>query len=862
MLMSRRLILLPLLLIGQGNGSTPSSSADAIFDGLASRVIGPPPVSGRITDIAAVERDPKTLYLAAASGGVWKSVNGGESFTPIFDNSGSESASIGAVAVSQSHPNVLWVGTGESNLRNSVLPGAGVYRSTDAGATWSYAGLKTTRHIGRIVTHPTNPDIAYVAAVGRAWGWNPDRGLYKTTDGGRNWQNVLYFDEQHGAIDVVMDPRDPDVLYSTLYRGQRDAFSGGDGNPVIEIGPHAGIYKTVDGGANWTRLTAGLPTTQLGRIGIAIARSQPDIVYAVVQAEATIRRPNGQPKGDTLPVDRGGIFRSEDAGRTWHKVNDLAPRPFYFGKIRVDPNNAQRIFVLGVPINVSNDGGRTFSTVRSGFGGDQHAMWIDPSNSQLMYVGNDNGFGISRDGGRSIAPIRNLPVVQFYAIAVDSRRPYHVYGGAQDNQTWGGPSANYSADGILPSEWAKVGPYDGMYPGVDPSDWTTIYVSSQLGNLIRRKIVPLSDTGFHIRPARIPGEPSFRFNWNAPFFISPHQPQTVYYGGNRMFKSVDRGDTWTVLGPDLTRRVPNSRVLGNTLTTIAESPVRRGLIYGGTDDGKVWITRDDGKTWTDLSEKIPELPPERWITRVEPSHHDEATVYMTISRTRNDDDSVYVYRSVDFGATWSLITNGLPTFGQAHVIRESSRARDLLFLGTDQGLFASANHGGEWHKVRQVPTAPVMDLLIHPRDRELIVATHGRGLHIIDVAPLEEAVAAGVPTATTLFTVRPAVSTELRRTPPPPASFVGQNPPFGAVIHYYVSEAQRLAPQVIIRDAGGRQIASLQGTRDAGLRRVVWDLRERAGGALVKPGEYTAALRVGGKEYRQTISVEAPDAIR
>ncbi|MGH9885027.1 MAG: WD40/YVTN/BNR-like repeat-containing protein, partial [bacterium] len=345
--------------------------------------------------------------------------------------------------------------------------------------------------------------------------------------------------------------------------------------------------------------------------------------------------------------------------------------------------------------------------------------------------------------------------------------------------------------------------------------------------------------------------------WNAPLIISPHQPQTIYYGGNRLFKSVDRGDTWTVLGPDLTRRTPNSKILGNTLATIAESPMRPGLIYGGTDDGKLWVTRDDGKTWTDLSEKVPGLPPQRWITRVEPSHFDSATVYVTISRTRNDDDSVYVFRSADFGATWSSITKGLPSKGQAHVIRESSRSRDLLFLGTDQGLFASTNRGADWHKLRQVPTAPVMDLLIHPRDRELIVATHGRSLYVVDIAPLEEAAAAGMPTGTTLFTVRPAIATEQVRTQAAPASIVGQNPPFGAVIYYYLSDAAKESPRVLIRDAAGKQVAALEGARDAGLRRVVWNLRERAGGSLVKPGEYSAVLIVGGNEYVQKIKVAA-----
>ncbi len=765
---------------------------------------------------------------------------------------------MGAVAVSQSNPSIVWAGTGEANLRNSVLPGAGVYRSDDAGEAWRFVGLRETRHIGRIIVHPTNPDIVYVAAVGRAWGWNSERGLYKTTDGGHTWNKVLYFDEQHGVVDIAMDPANPQVLFASVYRVQRDGFSGGDGNPLIETGLHAGIYKTTDGGANWTRLANGLPSGPLGRIGVSISRKDPNVVYAVVQSESTIRRPSGQRRGDSLSVAAGGIFRSSDGGQSWSKMNDLVPRPFYYGQVRADPNDVNRVFCLSIQLYVSEDAGRTFRTTGGrGIGGDQHALWIDPADSRLVYLGNDNGLAISTDGGRKFEANRNLPVSQFNAISVDMRKPYYIYGGLQDNQTWGGPSANYTTVGVTADEWQKVGPYDGMYSAVDPTDWTTIYVSSQLGNLRRRTMGPSGDSGVRITPKRSEGEPRYRFNWNAPLLISPHEPHTLYYGGQFLFKSTDRGETWSVRSPDLTRRQPESRVPGNTITTIGESALRAGLIYVGTDDGKVWVTRDDGRNWTDLSDNVPILSKERWITRLEPSHHDLGTVYLSLSRMRNDDDRPYVFVSADYGATWRSLAEGLPEVGQVRVIRESSRNQDLLFVGTDAGLYASRNRGTSWRRLEQVPTASVQDMVIHPRDRELVVATHGRGLYILDIMPLEEATQATSLADAYLFSIRPAVVAELQKTERPTGlkSIVGTNPPPGASIFYSLAKSLAEPVELSVVDASGRTIHSARGAREPGLYRAVWDLRSEKGGSPVEPGQYTVILRAEGSELRRQVSV-------
>jgi hypothetical protein len=437
------------------------------------------------------------------------------------------------------------------------------------------------------------------------------------------------------------------------------------------------------------------------------------------------------------------------------------------------------------------------------------------------------------------------------------RRPYYVYGGLQDNQTWGGPSANGDSLGVTAGEWAKLGPYDGMHPGVDPNDWTTIYVSSQLGNLRRRHVGPAADTGLRITPVAPKGE-RYRFNWNAPLIMSVHAPHTIYYGGNRLFRSSDYGDHWDVLSPDLTRRQPNSRILGNTITAIGESPLRRGLLYVGTDDGKVWVTRDDGATWTDLSERIPNAAPDRWITQLEASHHDTGTVYLTLSRLRNDDDAPYVFASPDYGATWRAIRLKLPSSGQAHVIRESSRNANLLFAGTDGGLFVSLDRGTRWRRMRQIPVAPVVDLVIHPRDRELVVGTHGRGLHVVDIMPLEEASDATLSASVHLFAVRPAVAVQTRDAKPPawPMNFDAANPPSGASIYVALGREAPEPPELRVVNGQGRVITSLLVPRSAGLHRVVWSLRARPGAPLVAPGAYAVVLRAAGRELRQPLIVE------
>ena len=839
-----------------GRAAEPANFDARFLDAFSARCIGPANMGGRIVDVAVVESNPAIMYVATASGGLWKTTDNGASWTPIFDHQ--NTVCLGDVTVAPSDPNIVWVGTGEGNPRNSVAWGDGVYRSLDGGKTWQHMGLKDTHHIGRIVIHPKHPEIVYVAALGHFWGPNRERGIFKTTDGGKTWEHCKYIDDNTGFVDIAMDPVEPHILYAAAYCVRRDGFSGG--NPAVQFGPGAGLYKTSDGGRTWEKMVEGLPQSPLGRCGLDIYRKDPNVVYAVVQTPKTSQAASmkGPPK-DQGP-EGGGVFRSDDKGRTWKYLNPLCPRPFYYGQIRIDPNDDQRIYVLGVQFHVSNDGGKTFPAAKGtkGIHPDHHALWINPKDSKHLVLGNDGGLYFSENRAASFRAIRGFAIGQFYAVAVDMRRPYRVYGGLQDNGSWGGASATTNDVGITLDDWYRVAGADGFYCQVDPTNPDVVYAEAQYGR--PQRIDLKTKKGKSIQPKAAKGEPSYRFNWNTPMLLSLHNPQRLYYGGNHLFRSDNRGDKWEVISPDLTRGQPGpSKSTGHTLTTIAESPRTPGILWVGSDDGRVHVTRDGGKTWTDLTEKIPGVPADRWITRLEASHFDEGTAYMTIDRHRNDDFKPYVFKTTDFGATWKNITHNLPAHGPVHVIRESSRNKDLLFAGTEFGLFVSLNAGEHWYRFKAgLPTVAVHDLVIHPRERDLVIGTHGRSVWVMDISPLEELSPATLARDYHFFNVRPAVAYAQKKSEDAATkSFVAANPAYGASLSLYFRSPPKGDAKLSIVDPAGKTLTTLKVEPKAGFQSLRWNLR--AGDALVEAREYQAVLEVAGQKETRKVQVQAAD---
>jgi photosystem II stability/assembly factor-like uncharacterized protein len=840
----------------------PAALPQQFLDALAPRPLGPGNMSGRVTAVAVVESRPSTMYVAAASGGVWKTVNNGVTWAPVFDDQ--PVAAIGDIAVSASQPDVVWVGTGEANARNSVSRGDGVYKSTDGGKTWRNMGLRDSYHVARVIIHPQNPNIVYVAALGHVFGPNKTRGLYRTDDGGKTWQKSLFLNEDTGFIDLQMDPGDPDILYAAAYAVRRDHFAGG--NPARQFSADAGLYKTTVGGKKWTRMTNGLPTRPLGRCGLSVYRKDPRIVYAVVSTDKTNTRtiPGQPPKGDDRP-ETGGVFRSADKGETWLKVNDLCPRPFYFGQIRLDPNDDQRVYVGGVVLFASADGGKTFrEDAAVGLHSDDHALWIDPADSDHLILGTDGGLYFSYDRGGHWQHLQNLPIDQFYAVGVDRRKPYRVYGGLQDNGSWGGPSRTYSAEGITAADWFRVYGADGFYCQPDPNDADTVYCEGQYGNLRRANVRHGFDV--EITPTTPTKQtPAYRFNWNSPILISPHNSQTIYYGGNFVFKSINRGDTWQAISPDVTYGpIGPSEDHGHTISTLAESPIKAGVLWAGTDDGRVLITRNGGLAWQDVSARLPG-PADRWISRVECSPFAEGTAFVAVDRHRYDDISPYLYKTEDFGETWKSLSERLPAGGHVHVVRADPRNRDLLFVGTEFGLSISADGGATWTSARKgLPPVAIHDLAIQPRERELVIATHGRGLFVMDVAPLEQIHANTPNESLHLFDVKPAVAYQPRRGRglDPNVNYTAPNPPYGTAIFYYLKDKAPGTVRIQIVDARGTTAANLKGSGEAGLHRVQWSLQSKAAGqdeGMVTAGEYVVHVTAGDQTETEKVRVETEE---
>jgi len=727
-----RAVLLSLFALVVAAPAAAQSPIRQAADRLEFREIGPTIMGGRVSDIDAVESDPATFYVATATGGVWKTENMGVSFEPVFSEG--STASIGGVTIAQNDPEVVWVGTGEPQNRQSSPWGDGVYLTRNGGDSWEHVGLEATHHISRIQVDPRDPMTAYVGAVGELWDANPERGVFKTTNGGQSWEKVLFVDDMTGVIDLVMDPRNPETLYAATYQRQRKAwgFNGG--------GPGSGIWKTTDGGANWERLTDGLPQGDMGRIGLDIWRANPDYVYAIVEAES-----RGD-DGDT------GVYRSMDGGATWEQINTTNSRPMYYSQIRVDPLDNSRIYLGGVNLYRTNDGGETFTADASrGVHLDHHALWVNPTNPEHLLLGSDGGVSISWDRSDNWFQFRNLPISQFYEVGVDMRIPYHVCGGLQDNGSWCAPSDSWSNEGIRTRHWYHISGGDGFFTEMSTGDPRFMFTESQGGSVSRLDTRTMERLG--ARPT-FPEDADFegrRFNWNTPILLSEHDPNTVYVGANYLSKSTDLGISWEAISGDNTYAIDRDtlEIMGvpggepqisrndgqsnyGNITAIAESPVDMNVLYTGADDGRLMVTRDGGDSWEDITGNVPGVPAFTYVTRIVASNRDAGTAYAAFDGHRDGDFATHLYRTRDFGQSWEEIENGLPEMS-LNAIAQHHRNADLLFVGNEVGLWMSIDEGDSWTEIESgLPTVPVDDIEIHPRDNDLVLGTHGRGVWIMD----------------------------------------------------------------------------------------------------------------------------------
>ena len=959
-------------------------SEDPMLRRFVWRAIGPASMGGRIDDIAVVESNPYVYYVGFATGGLWKTDNNGTTFTPIFDTY--SNASVGDIAIAPSDPNVIWVGTGEPNNRQSSTYGDGIYKSTDAGKTFTHMGLRDSQTIARIVIDSKDANIVYVAVLGHLFGPNKERGVFKTTDGGKTWNNVKFIDEDTGFTDIVMDPVDSKTLYAASYQRRRTSwgFNGG--------GPGSGIWKTNDAGKTWTRVQGnGLPEGVLGRIGLDVARSNPNVIYAQVEVgtsqgtggeeQPVVAQPGASPfpspspspspaaSPTPTPLDpkKSGVWRSDDKGKTWRIVSNENNRPMYYSQIRVDPKNAENVYVGGLNFSKSTDGGKTFKSLQPAIPhSDHHAIWIDPQNGNHLIIGNDGGLNVSYDQGATWEFINSIPSAQFYALAVDMRKPYYVYGGLQDNGSWGAPSQTRNQAGITNAEWFRVGGGDGFYAMVDPTDHNIVYSESQNGAMNRLDLrtgrsvsirprgtprprgagragaggpaataspspeaspTPATEDplaavtavavaqgfggfgGLANLPSNVVPAPSagttYRFYWSTPMVMSPHNPRMIYAGSDRLFKSVDRGDTW-VGTQDLTKSIDRSTlsIMGVSgkdpmaskndgyngygyIVTVAESPKMPGLLWVGTDDGNVQLSRDGGATWTNVAKNVPGIGERYQISRVEPSHFDAATCYLAVDGHRYDDLKPYLFVTRDYGATWVPIMGNLPQVGHVNVVTEDPRNKDLLYVGTETGFYVSFDAGREWKRMMSgLPTVRVDDIVVHPRDNDLIIGTHGRGIFILDdITPLQQLTTSKVlDKSVHLFDVRPGTQylndVRFSRAATGARTFRGLNPPAGTAVHYYLKAVPAGDVKITISDYTGKVVRNIVGTKEVGINRVQWNLRAdppprpanlpqgfgggRGGGfgalfnqgALVEPGTYIIKVRVDDKEYTQKVVVE------
>ncbi|MDP1562986.1 MAG: PDZ domain-containing protein [Pirellulaceae bacterium] len=950
---------------------------------FAWRSVGPTSMGGRIVDIAVNPNHEHHFLIASAAGGLWETKNNGTTWQNIFNN---ESAiSIGDIAFDPQTPTTIWVGTGEANNQRSSIQGDGIYKSIDGGKTWQHKGLRDSYHIGRVVVDPSDSNTVYVAVAGHLYTENKERGLYKTTDGGETWNRVLFSGSGTGVIDVIVHPENPQIVLAASYERLRRAWH------LDESGPGSAIHRSENGGQSWTRVEGGLPSGEIGRIGLAFFHSNPNIMYATVAnmntrvsartataqpnnadnadgvanqdgaAQATepaqsepdtiatrfgfqLKRQddqwvvagvrNGSPaaqagvqNGDRLvsvggttgwemeslksylqqvqsgdrmqwglrrgeqeitltltaprtdqPQEVGGeIYRSEDAGVTWAKTNKQpvgGNPPYYYGQITIDPENADRVYVLSVPLFVSNDGGKTFNQAGArSVHVDHHALWVNPRNPRHVLLGNDGGIHISYDRGETWDHVANLPLTQFYAITADHQRPYHVYGGLQDNGSWGGPSEGQG--GVSADQWYSVGGGDGFYVQIDPRDYNIVYAESQFGAVFR--LNRATGQRKSIRPPQSEPSPGAtdRYNWNSPILLSKHNPNTIYFAGNKLFMSFNQGDDWQVISHDLTTADP-AKLVGNvphcTITTIAESPLDRDWLMVGTDDGKVHITRDRGKNWSDISNVFPLQPTSWWCSRVEFSHADKATAFVSFTGYREDDFRPFLFQTTNGGQTWKSISGNLPN-ECINVVKQDPRRAKTLYVGTEKSCFVSTNEGRSWNRLPGFGTLPVHDLLVHPRERDLIIGTHGRGIWIMDdLTPLQETSDAIDKQSGHLFSIRDWEQYAL----PQGGSYSGDrqqktpNSTTGAVIWYQLNPAaQGKEIELLIEDMDGNEIAKLPVQNEVGWHRATFPStggpsgegrgRGRRGGGQgdrsAGPGLYRAVLLVGDDFYEQVFQI-------
>ncbi|HEY2953904.1 MAG TPA: hypothetical protein VGK89_01500 [Candidatus Eisenbacteria bacterium] len=863
-----------------GKLKTKGAAADVVLEprllkDLAWRSVGPANMGGRVSDFAVVEKHPATFYAAFGTGGAFKTGNLGTTWSPVFEKEAV--ASVGAIEVWQKNPDVVWIGTGEANSRNSSSWGNGVYRSLDGGGKWESVGLEATHSIARVVTDPGDSNVLYVAALGRLWGENPERGVFKTADGGKHWTHSLEVDSRTGACDLVMDPSDAGVLYAALYARRRTpwSFTGG--------GPTGGIFRTRDGGRSWKKLAGGLPA-ETGRIGLDVYRRNPRLVMAVVESDLGGHLAEFEEKSRA-----GGVFRSQDGGEHWERLSPFAPRPFYFSQIRIQPDDSSRVYLLGTDLWISDDGGRSFRA-----GGAQnlhpdcHAMWIDPANGDDVRLGTDGGIFLSHDRAATWDFVNNLPAGEFYNLALDNRDPYFIYGGLQDNQSWGGPSktrfepepfiGEQQHNGILNDDWFCLGGGDGFHVAVDPSDPDIVYYESQGGFLNRLNLATGKER--RLRPSNKEGEPSFRFNWNTPFMISPHDSTVLWMGGNHLFRLTERGDRWELASPDLTTKNPDRMATGGsaaethcTIVTLSESPLARGMVWVGTDDGKVWVTRDAGKSWSDLTGNLKGVPAGLYMSRIEASHHDANTAYLAVDGHRTNDFAPHLLVTRDGGKSWASILGDLPRAAPVIVVREDLSNPRLLFAGTEFGIWMTLDGGAHWVKLGEgLPTVAVDDIAIHPRERDLVIGTHGRSVYVLDdVTPYERWSEGVLRDPVTFFAPRPATA-YLHRTIGGvwgQRMFSARNPPFGAYFNYFVRAFDGEGVDIAVADSSGKPVRKLSGPGTPGIHRVVWDLQREARERIdrpewsnqpefVAPGRYTVTLTYGKQPpIKQKLEVKA-----
>lgn len=836
------------------------------FREMKARSIGPAGMSGRVAAVDVDLSDTNVIFVGASTGGVWRSRDGGIQWTPVFDDQ--PVLGIGSVAVFQANPDVVWVGTGEGNPRNSVGVGAGIYKSLDGGESWTLKGLENSERIHRVVPHPTDPNVVYAGVLGPTWSDGEERGVFRSRDGGESWEKILYVDEGTGVADLVMDPSNPNKLFAAMWDYRRWPWTFHSG------GPGSGLYVTYDGGDSWRELTPedGLPEGELGRIGLAFAPSNSRIVYALVEAQRNV------------------LLRSEDGGRSWGLVSDaenINPRPFYYADIRVDPLNENRIYRLASSIDVSEDGGRSFRTVVPSaiIHGDVHELWIHPTDPRFMIMGNDGGVGVSYDRGKAWRFVENLPLAQFYHINVDMEVPFNVYGGLQDNGSWFGPSHVWEDRGIMNAHWRRTGGGDGFASIPDFSDPRFGYSMSQQGRLMRFDKATGERRSIH--PIHPRGE-RLRFNWNAAFNVDPHDSTTIYLGSQFVHRSRDGGLSWKIISPDLTTDDPEKQRQDEsggltldatgaenhtTILSIAPSPLQEGVIWVSTDDGNVQITMDDGGSWSNLRGKFKGVPEGIWAPHVEPSRHRAGRAYVVFEDHRRGDWTPYIYRTENFGEDWqALSTDGIRGF--VHVIEEDPVEEKLLFVGTEFGLYVSLDGGDSWMPWRHgIPAAPVRDLIVHPRDHDLVIGTHGRAAFILDdIRPLRA------------FAQDPALAdTPLHLFHPPPAlqvniaerigyrstghaMFFGENRPQGALLTLWVGEdVEGATVQVEILNSNGEEVRSLEVSVEAGTNRFGWDLRMAAEGGgggffgprgvMVLPGEYAVRATMGESSSEVSLTV-------